>query len=107
MLTAEQRAEFNELGVVKLCVFSPAEAGRMQEAVWAELARVQGMRRDEPASWRAGNAHGLERIKKVPTFVPIGGCRAAIDDLLGPESWDVPKRWGAFLVTFPTAGEWE
>src|SRR5262249_9007736 len=25
----------------------------------------------------------------------------------GPESWDVPKRWGAFLVTFPTAGEWE
>ena len=107
MLSAEQRAEFNELGVVKLRVFSPAEAGRMRDAVWGELACVHGIRRDEPASWRAGNVHGLERIRELPTFVPIMGCRAAIDDLLGPESWDVPKRWGAFLVTFPTAGEWD
>lgn len=107
MLTAEQRAEFRELGVVKLRAFSPAEAGRMQDAVWAELVRVHGIRRDAPASWRTGNAYGLERIKEVPTFVPITGCRAAVDDLLGTESWDLPKRGGAFLVTFPTAGEWD
>jgi len=107
MLTAEQRAEFSELGVVKLRAFSPTEAGRMQAAVWAELGYVHGMRRDEPASWRAGDAYGLERIKEVPTFAPIAGCRAAIDDLLGTGNWDLPKRWGAFLVTFPTAGEWD
>src|SRR5262249_9334922 len=30
--------------------------------------------------------------------------RAALDDLLGPGAWEVPKRWGAILVTFPAPG---
>jgi hypothetical protein len=107
MLTAEQRAAFSALGVVKLRAFSAAEAGRMQDAVWAELLRVHGIRRDDPSSWRAGDVYGLARIAEVPTFLPIAGCRGAIDDLLGSGSWDVPKRWGAFLVTFPSDGEWD
>ncbi len=43
MLTTEQLTEFNELGIVKLRAFSSADAGRMQEAVWAELWRKHGM----------------------------------------------------------------
>src|SRR5262245_36266136 len=107
MLTAEQQAQLGELGIVKVRAFSAAEAAPMQDAVWAELARRHGVRRDGPASWRSGSAYGLERIAETPTFAPIARVREAIDDLLGAGSWALPKRWGAFLVTFPGAGAWD
>lgn len=111
MLTAAERECFEETGVVRLAgAFSAAEAEAMQHVVWDELARVHSVRRDEPSSWRVRHAYGLQRITAAPAFAAIGGAplRAAIDDLLGVGSWEMPKRWGAILVTFPRAGSaWE
>ncbi len=108
MLTADQRAAFDERGYLRFAAFSAADAAAMQVAVWDELSRVHGMRPDDAASWHAGPTFGLRRIREAPTFAPIGGpaMRAAIDDLLGRGTWEVPKRWGAFLVTFPHPGTW-
>jgi hypothetical protein len=108
MLTAEQRARFDELGHLRFTAFSAEDAVAMQAAVWDELSRVHGIRPDDTGSWRAGPTFGLRRIREEPTFAPIGGppMRAAIDGLLGAGTWDAPKRWGAFLVTFPHPGTW-
>ena len=81
----------------------------MQRAIWDQLSRVLGVRQDDAATWPAGAAFGLQGIRERPTFVPIGGerLRAALDALLGGGAWDVPNRWGAFLVTFPRErGTW-
>lgn len=105
-LTAAERAELDEAGFVRIAACSSAEAAVMQEAVWDELRRVHGVRRDDVASWPRGPVFGLQHVREAPTFAPIGGAslRGALDQLLGAGTWDVPKRWGALLVTFPRPG---
>ncbi len=104
MLTAADRARFEETGIIRIPgVFSPSEALAMQRLIWDELARVHGIRHDDASSWRVQHAYGLQRISGSPAFAPIDGqrLREAIDQLLGAGSWDVPKRWGPILVTLP------
>jgi hypothetical protein len=103
VLSAAQRRELDERGFVRFSAFTADEAVAMQRAIWDQLSRVHGVRRDDPASWPAGATFGLQGIREQPTCAPIGGerLRVAIDEVLGAGTWDVPKRWGSFLVTFP------
>ena len=81
----------------------------MQDAVWDALRRTHAIERADPTTWRIEHPAGLNQIPEAPTFLPIGGdaTRAAINDCLGAGTWDAPRRWGAFHVTFPVPGrEW-
>jgi hypothetical protein len=107
MLTAAQRSDFDERGFVRIAAaFSTAEAAAMQDLVWDELSRHHGISRSDPATWLRQHPSRFQRITDSPMFAPIGGptLLAAIDDLLGVGTWQVPKRWGAILVTFPLRG---
>jgi len=107
MLTEQQRLQFDESGFVKLeAAFSTDAAARMQDIVWEELSRAHGVNRSDPHSWPNGLVTGLH-IKELPVFAVIGSpmVHGAFDELLGPGAWRQPRRWGAFLVTFPTPGE--
>ena len=109
MLTAEQRAEFERTGIIKLeAVFSAAEAARMRDVVWGELRRRHEIERDDPTTWNRHPPHGLKSSKKHHAFAPIFGAtmRAALDGLFGVDGWVMPKHYGQVLVTMPNAATW-
>ena len=107
-MTLAEREYFAQRGLLRLRAFSSQEAAAMQGAVWQELRRAHGIERDRPATWRIELPAGLRAIPEAPAFLPIAGAatRAVIDELLGAGSWDAPKRWGAFHVTFPAGRRW-
>lgn len=104
MLTAEQHAEFDERGFVRLPgVFSRSEADAMEERVWTTLERKHAVRRGDPTSWQIPLASGLQSLRTHAVFEPIGGpvLHGALDELIGAGCWQMPKHWGQFLATFP------
>ncbi|GAA4998432.1 phytanoyl-CoA dioxygenase family protein [Actinopolymorpha pittospori] len=109
MLTAEQRAEFDLTGIVKLeGAFSAADASAMRAVVWKELAVRHGIHEDDPSTWTPHYVSGMKTTKRHPAFQAILGppLRAALDDLLGPGRWQEPKHQGQVLVTLPNADSW-
>ena len=115
MLTRQQRDDFEAQGLVRLRgVFSKAEAAAMEDQIWNALRHKHGMARDDPSPWKmppgasAVDARlrgpGEVPLRDQPVFTPIGGpaLLAALDDLIGPGRWEVPRQWGQFLLTFPT-----
>ena len=107
MLNAQQRDEFEELGVTRLHnAFSDDDAARMRGVVWRELERQSGAVDHDPSTWKPGEAHGMTASKKSRAFAPIGGpsLRAALDDVLGAGNWTTPAHWGQVMVTFPEPG---
>ncbi len=104
MLTAEQRAEFDELGITRLRnVFTHDDSVRMRRVVWSELERRYAALEDDPSTWKPGEAHGMKTSKKSRAFEPIGGplLLEAIDELLGTSNWTTAAHWGQVMVTFP------
>jgi hypothetical protein len=78
--------------------FSREAAEAMQDATWTALER-QGIRRDEPATWRNEAPSHLQKLKRHPAF-------AAIDEVLGADRWKGPNDWGAFFLLFPDPRPW-
>lgn len=107
MLTAAQRAELETLRFTRVTACSPSAAAAMQDAVWAAMERLHGIRRDDRASWLVAHPSRLSGIAEQPTFAPlfVGGLPAAIDAVLGAGAWQMPRRWGAVLVTLPVGGQ--
>lgn len=109
MLTADQRAEFEEKGFVRIPgAFSREQAAAMEARVWAWLERKYSVSRTDPATWTVSAPTGLQGLKRQHVFEAIGGeatC-AALDGLLGAGRWKRPRDWGGFLVNFPSAGPW-
>lgn len=107
MLTAEQRREFDQVGVLHLPgAVSKSDAAQMSELVWATLAQRHGIQRDAPETWSAGGAYGIQPASKSEAFARMASpvVRAALDDLFEPSGWEQPRNWGAPLVTFPVPG---
>jgi len=104
MLTPGQRAEFETLGYTRIAACTAAAAAAMADAVWRELARVHSIARDDPGSWRLAHPSRLAGTAEQP-FAPLdgGALPAALDALLGAGEWQVPRRWGAVLVSLPVA----
>ena len=108
MLTADQRAEFDERGLTRLRnVFTSDDAARMRSVVWRELERRYGAVEADPSTWALGQAHGMKTSKKSRAFEPIGGpvLLEAIDELLGAGTWTTAAHWGQVMVTFPQPDE--
>jgi ectoine hydroxylase-related dioxygenase (phytanoyl-CoA dioxygenase family) len=110
VLTADQRAEFEERGLTRLRnVFTSDDAARMRLVVWRELERRYGVVEDDRSTWKLGAAHGMKTSKKSRAFEPIGGpvLLEVIDELLGVGTWTTAAHWGQVMVTFPQPdGAW-
>jgi hypothetical protein len=99
----EPRGAFERDGFIRFpAAFARADAERMQDEWWAELADVHGMRRDDRSTWRG--QLDLKRPKAAPSqrLIETDTVRAVVDGLLGVDAWDWPKDWGRPIVTFPS-----
>jgi hypothetical protein len=108
MLSAEQRNDFEQLGIVRLPgAISLADAEAMCDRVWNALGKRYGLRRDSPETWKQQYLVGNHHLPKSESFAEIGSpaVRSALDDLLGVRNWQQPARWGSLLVTFPNSPE--
>ncbi len=106
MWTEADRAAFEKHGLVRLSgVFDADQAAAMEERVWQVLGQRFGVDREEPDTWDVPYATGLQGIRTDCVFAPNGGpaLHAALDGLIGAGRWQVPRHWGQFLITFPSA----
>lgn len=101
--------EFARRGVVLLHdVFSPEEAEAMRDVVWRDLYYTDGVRRDDPSTWRRSSPRrALHRAKRHPIFQKMLGepVRDLADALLG-RGWSVSGGFGNLLVDFQDAERW-
>jgi hypothetical protein len=105
-LSPEQRAEFEARGVLRLPGFyDPATIAPMADALWADLEARLGLVRGRPETWTIVRPAQFQGLTHGATFDALGSpaLHALADDLLGAGAWDVPRRWGQPLVTFPSA----
>ena len=96
-------------GVARLAgAFSPEVAGEMATAVWSELERVHGIRRDDRSTWPTGAPSGLGRLRSAGAFRAIGTDRVedAVTALAPTRPPQQHDDWGGPLVTFPSPGTW-
>ncbi len=120
MLTADQRNEFNQSGIVRLPgAIAKSEVEEMLGRIWNSLRERHQIHRDAPETWpepgsraveQIGGAYrfmGTRHIPKSETFEQVGNAVVcgALDDLLGRGKWRRPERWGSLLVTFPESRE--
>ncbi len=110
MLTINQRDEFDRLGLVRLPAAIPrAAVEAMCERVWSALASEHGVHRDARETWTVPRPRGFKALERSGAFAHVGSrivCEA-LDDLLGRDAWQRPRRWGRVLATFRTAGGWD
>ena len=103
VLSAEQVEAFRTYGHVRVKeAMPPRLALRMQDEIWAELAREHDILRTQPDTWvqprtmpAGAKRSPLNRELIGPRF------RGVIDDLLGPGRWREPGTWGGFVLKFP------
>ncbi|MBI1927617.1 hypothetical protein HYR99_25665 [Candidatus Poribacteria bacterium] len=113
VLSISEINHFEEHGFVYLReAFSPTDAITMQDFMWSQLHTLKGIDRLDHSTWTIGYAgSGLNKSGEHPIYKPIASPRlcGAIDDLLGPSNWNVPKSWGGFLLSFPQGplAEWK
>lgn len=96
-------------GIVKIeGAFDGADAARMRDIVWCEMARRYGIERDDPTTWHRHEPTGLKTTKRSGAFAPICSASVAglLDRLLGAGRWTPPQQYGNVLVTMPERGEW-
>ncbi len=110
MLSASQRSEFEETGVLRLeraVEVEPVE--QMRDRLWEFMARVHGLVRDDPATWPPGERPtGFQKLVRSDAFAPMASpilCAAA-DELLGAGAAQGPNHWGPPLPAFPEPGPW-
>lgn len=110
MLTAQQRSEFERLGLTCVPNAFPADAAaRMCDRVWDALARRYGIARGAPTTWTVEEPRHLQALRRAHAFDAIASpaLLAAIDEILGVGEWQRPKQWAEALVTFPRGGGWD
>jgi hypothetical protein len=109
LLSIEQRAEFDQLGLVCVVDAFPArDAKRMQDQIWAELKRRHRIERDLPDTWTIAEPRHLSALTRSGAFAAIDSAtlREAIEDLIGT-GWQWLSYTTIPLVTFPvTNAQW-
>jgi hypothetical protein len=106
-LSPEQRRAFEDRGLVKLPgAVAPRVAEAMADALWAEMARKDGIQRRSPGAWRDERVFGFQAVQASGAFRAMASpaARKALDDVLGAGRWFEPASWGQPLVCFPRAG---
>jgi hypothetical protein len=99
---------FHEHGWMRVHqAFDADAAAAMRDVVWDGLAKY-GIRRDVPSTWTIERPTKLQNLKDHLAFSAVGSERlvGAIGAVLGTQSYEKPKRWGAIFVAFPCKGKW-
>ncbi len=99
MLTAEQRRDFDQRGVVRL---AGAADARIVETLHGEIQALIAKRglTPEPSVWSATlHASKLASVGKAHGFAEVWGARVtlAVDELIGAGKWLPPKYSGQIL----------
>ena len=103
-LTAEERRAFDIDGFFKIeRAFDPADAARMEDEWWAELADVSGVDRHDRRTWRQPRGDP-KRPKKAASEACFRTpeVKRALDGVLGVGGWDWPRDWGRACLTMPS-----
>jgi hypothetical protein len=87
--------------------FDSDAAKQMREVVWQALGDC-GIHRDQPATWTVERPAQLRRLRKEAVFQAVGSKTVfeTIDAILAGRTYDQPKDWGAFFITFPSGATW-
>ena len=105
MLTAEQVSEFERRGYVHLPgIFDRPAVDALANDLWSHLETHRNMRRDDPGTWDVDAPYArLKPVKEQTAYQSLTSpaLHDAVDDLLGPDSWQPPRNWGGFLVSCP------
>ena len=108
-LTAEQRAQFLETGVVRVPDAIPkADAAVMADLLWAACESRHRVLRDRPETWTRQRLFQFNDLRRDGAFAPMRspGLGALLDAFFGERGWLEPQHWGGPLVTFPSPGPW-
>jgi hypothetical protein len=109
VVDADVLDEFARTGVVLLHdVFPQEDAEAMRDVVWEDLNHTDGVKRDDPSTWRRSvPRRTLHRAKRHPVFHKMLGesLHDLVDALLGP-GWTVSGGFGNLLVDFRDAERW-
>jgi Phytanoyl-CoA dioxygenase (PhyH) len=104
MLSAKQRRELESRGVVCLPgAADPLRVAALRERV-LEFVKEKGLEPEGAERWRAIQASKLAPVARELGFAELWGPRVveAIDDVLGPGRWDMPRHAGQILpLTWP------
>ena len=107
MLTDSQRAEFSELGILRLPGIVPAEDVEcMRGRLWEALEERHGIRGDDESTWSVARPCHLQKIGRSGAFEALDqpALLEAVDELLGAGEWRAAAHWGPPLVVFPSPG---
>jgi hypothetical protein len=102
-LTQEQESEYERAGALTIPGYFPAaDMARMADAVWSDIRKRFGIDRDRPETWTVERPGKFQKLIRSGAFRALGSERlfAIGDALLGPGTWEMPKRFGFPLVTF-------
>lgn len=103
MLSPQERAEYEQTGLLKIPRAIPAEtASRMAERIRAHLATEESIRRNREQAFLAERPVGLQALTRTGSFddVGAGSIPTVLDELYGRDGWARPRHWGRALVTF-------
>jgi hypothetical protein len=107
MLTPSQHDQFHQQGFVRIeGAFAADAAAAMTDHVWTSLTKRFGVSKTDPATWKLPLGLGLKGLRRDALFreVATPTTKAALDELVGEGSWEYPRHWGQFLVSFPNPG---
>ena len=100
--------QFHEHGWVRIRgAFSAASAEAMRDAVWRALAAF-GIHRDQRSTWTVERPPYLPHLREDPVFQHVGSSTllAAIDAIFEQLPHEIPEKWGAIFLGFPTKKPW-
>ena len=109
MLTPTDTSEFHRFGFLRLRGAIPeGDVELVRARIWEDLKQRCRALRSDPATWPAVNPKGINKLARSGTFAPTcsPAVQDAVDDLLGPGSWEKPVPWGSVLISFPWKGSW-
>jgi hypothetical protein len=111
MLSREQRADLDHLGIIRLPAFLSRDAvGEMAGQLWRHLAEHDAIRREDPSTWLRTRPSSFQPLVRSNAFAALAGpkTRMLLDGLFGPGGWEPPRNWGQPLVCLPSrSDEWD
>ena len=108
-LSRADREQLQARGLVRLEGLVPSrDCAAMADAIWNDLARREGVRREDRDTWTIERPWGFQGLRKSGALKSMAtpALRQIIDDLMGPGEWQEPRAWGQPLVSFPGPGPW-
>lgn len=107
--TDAARERFQTRGLVRFDAVLPREqAQAMADRLWSDLSHREGVRREDPGTWKAERIFGFQALVGSGAFDAMGAPAVTdlLDALFEGAPWSKPAHWGQPLTCFPTAEPW-